>query len=112
MAYGQYKALEIANNPKYDGYQRGRASLIYKFFDKISTGSGMKSMSDWRLANELHKTIIRKFKSWGVYPSFKHNVWGADLADIELIVKYSKGIRYFLCAMDLLSNEINHGLFL
>ena len=45
----------------------------------------MKSMSNWRLTNELHKPIIKKFKSWGVYSSFNHNIWGADLADIELI---------------------------
>ena len=29
------KALTIASNPKYDGYQRGLASMVYKFFDKV-----------------------------------------------------------------------------
>ena len=57
MAYGKYKdlekrtqsdkvlkdkAFEIANNPKYDGYQRGLASIVYKFFDKKSKGTGIK----------------------------------------------------------------------
>ena len=37
------KAFEIANNPKYDGYQRGLASMVYKFFDKKSKGSGIKN---------------------------------------------------------------------
>ena len=29
----RYKAYDIANNPQYDGYQRGLASMVYKFFD-------------------------------------------------------------------------------
>ena len=37
------KAFEIVNNPKYDGYQRGLASMVYKFFDKKSKGSGIKN---------------------------------------------------------------------
>ena len=56
MAYGKYKdlerkaqsdkvlkdkAFENANNPKYDGYRRGLASMVYKFFDKKSKGSGI-----------------------------------------------------------------------
>ena len=57
------KAFNIAKNPKYDGYQRGLASMVYKFFDKKSAGSGvnMKAMSDEQLAEELHKPIIKKF---------------------------------------------------
>ena len=35
------KAFEIASNPKYDGYQRGLVSMVYKFFDKTSAGSGV-----------------------------------------------------------------------
>ena len=35
------KAFNIAKNPKYDGYQRGLASMVYKFFDKKTTGSGV-----------------------------------------------------------------------
>ena len=76
MAYGKYKdltkriqsdkalrntAFKIASNPKYDVYQRGLASMVYKFFDKKSSGSGIKSMPNHKLANELHKPIIRKF---------------------------------------------------
>ena len=37
------KAFEIANNPKYAGYQRGLASMVYKFFDKKSKGTGIKN---------------------------------------------------------------------
>ena len=55
------KAFKIASDPKYDGYQRGLASMVYKFFDKKSTGSGIVNEPNYQLANELHKTIIRKF---------------------------------------------------
>ena len=39
----KYKAFAIANNPKYDGYQRRLASMVYKFFDKKSKGTGIKN---------------------------------------------------------------------
>ena len=83
------KAFKIANNPKYDGYQRGLASMVYKFFDKKSKGSGIKNdiKENQQLANELHKLIIRKFKKGKVYYSFKDNIWGVDLADMQLISK-------------------------
>ena len=64
------KAFNIAKNPKYNGYQRGLVSMIYKFFDKKTKGSGvtlanrsaMKSIpQNEQLADELHKRIIRKF---------------------------------------------------
>ena len=96
-----YKAFEIANNPKYDGFQRGLASMVYKFFDKKSKGPGIKSMSNQQLANELHKPIIWKLKKRKMYSSFKDNNWGVDPADMRLISKYNKGTRYFLCAIDL-----------
>ena len=47
--------------------------MVYKFFDKKSTGSGIKFMSNEQLADELHKPIIRKFKRRKVYSSFKEN---------------------------------------
>ena len=74
------KAFEIASNLKYDRYQRGLASMVFKFFDKKSSGSGI--MSNQQLANELHKPTIRKFKRRRVYSSFKGNIWSADLADM------------------------------
>ena len=55
------KAFEIAIDPKYDEYQRGLASMVYKFFDKKSKGSGIINESNYQLANELHKPIIKKF---------------------------------------------------
>ena len=95
------KAYDIASNPKYDGYQRGLASMVYKFFDKKSTGSGISSSSI--LADELHKPIIRKFNKRKVYSQFKVNVWGVDLADMQSLSRKNKGIKYLLCAIDLYS---------
>ena len=97
------KAFAIANNVKYDGYQRGLASMIYKFFDRKSKGAGIKSMSNQQLANELHKPIIRQFKKRKVCSSFKDNISGVDLVDMQLISKYNKEIKYLLCAINLLS---------
>ena len=58
------KAFNIAKNRKYEGYQRGLASMVYKYFDKKSSGSGIKNenTTDKQLAEELYKSIIRKFK--------------------------------------------------
>ena len=75
------KAYDIASNPEYDGYQRGLASMVYKFFDKKTMGSGVNNES-LKLADELHKPIIRKFNKRKVYSSFKDNIWGVDLADM------------------------------
>ena len=46
---------------KYGNYQRGLASMVYKFFDKKSSGSGIVNEPNYELANKLHKQIIRKF---------------------------------------------------
>ena len=66
------KAFNIAKNPKYDGYQRGLASMVYKFFSKKSAGSGVNTPLEFndQLAKELHKPIIRKFKKRKVYSGF------------------------------------------
>ena len=89
------KAFDIAKDPKYDGYQRGSASLVYNFFDSNISGSGAKLIPEnGQLANELHKLIIRKFEKRKVYSTFKDNIWGVDLADMQLLSKYNKGIRF------------------
>ena len=80
------KAFNIARNPKYDGYQRGLTSMVYKFFDKKSTCSGVNTnVNNEELAEELRKPIIQKLKKWTSYSGFKDNIWGADLAHIQLI---------------------------
>ena len=103
------KAFNIAKNPKYDGYQRGLASMVYRFFDKKSKGSGVstlvnKSLSqNQKLVEELRKPIIRKFKRRKVHAAFKDNIWDADLADMQLISKCNKGVRFLLCIIDIFS---------
>ena len=100
------KAFKIASDPKYDGYQRGLASMVYKFFDKKSSGSGVATEPNYQLANELHRQIIRKFKRRKVYSSFRDNIWGVDLTDMQSLSKYNRGIRYLLCAIDLYSTYL------
>ena len=97
------KAFKTASDPKYDGYQRGLASMVYKFFDKTSSGSVITNEPNYQLAEELHKPIIRKFKKRKVYSSFRDNIWGVDLADMQSLSRYNKGIKYLLCAIDLFS---------
>ena len=55
------KAYKTASDPRYDSYQRGLASLVYKFFNKKSKGSGITNEPNYQLTNELHKPIVRKF---------------------------------------------------
>ena len=76
------KAFKIESDPKYDGYRRGLASMVYKFFDEKSSGSGVTTEPNYQLANGLHRQIIRKFKRRKVYSSFRDNIWGVDLADM------------------------------
>ena len=107
MAYGDFKdlakittadkvlrdkAFNFEKNPKYDGCQRGLASMIYNFFDKKSSGIGIdnnnnnnnnnNNKENIQLADEFHKPIIRKFEKIKVYSSFKDNICSADLADM------------------------------
>ena len=90
--------------------------MVYEFFDskvaspdKKSKGSGAKHVNtklipqNEQLADELHKPIIRKFKKRKVYSAFKDNICGADLADLQLLSKCNKGIRFLLCVIDIFS---------
>ena len=89
MAYGDFKdlarrtasdkvlrdkAFNIAKNPNYDGYQRGLASMVYKFFDKKSKGSDVANneiKQNLQLAEELHKPIIKNLKKEQFIPDLK-----------------------------------------
>ena len=99
------KAFNIAKNPKYDGYQRGLAFMVYKFFDKKSIGTAVDIPLEFneQLAKELHKRFIRKFKKRKVYSRFRDNIYGADLADMQLISKFNKRFRSLLCVIDIFS---------
>ena len=56
-----------------------------------------------QLAEESHKPIIKNFKKRTVYSGFKDNIWGADLADMQLISKFNKGFRFLLFVIDIFS---------
>ena len=96
MAYGDFKGLakwtasdkmlrdkafNIAKNPKYDRYKKGLVSMINKFFDKNSKGSGVvnnnnnnNNRQNIQLAKGLHKPTIRNFRKRTVYSGFKDNI--------------------------------------
>ena len=99
------KVFNIAKSPKFDGYQRGLASVVYKFFDTRNSGEAIKNkiMSNKDLAEELHKPIIRKFEKRKAYSPFIDNIWGADLADMQLISKFNEGFRFLLWVTDIYS---------
>ena len=104
---------EIASNPKYDGYQRGLASMVYKFFyskvaplnKKIMSGIGnaehtakpssLEHTENKILAEELHKPVIKKFNKRKVYSQFRDNIWGVDLADMQSLSKKIKVLNIF-----------------
>ena len=67
------KTFNIAKNPK-DGYL---ALMVYNFFDKKTAGGAVKSriMQNKKLAEELHKPIIRKFEKRKVHSYFIDNIW-------------------------------------
>ena len=77
--------------------------MVYKFSDKKFIGSGIANEPNYQLADELHKSIIRKFKRRKVYSSFRDNIWGIGLADIQSLSKFNEGNKYLLCAIDLFS---------
>ena len=83
--------------------------MAYKFFDSKVEGSGAKHVNtklapqNQQLAEKLHKSIIKKYEKRNVHAAFKDNIWGADLADMQLLSRYNKGIRFLLCAIDIFS---------
>ena len=120
MAYGDFKdlaritvsyktlrdkAFNIAKNTKRDGYQRGLASMVYKFFDKKTSGSGTENKNNLNkeLAQEWHKAIIRKLKKRKVESRVIDNIWSTDLNDMQLMSKFNKGSRFVLRITDIQS---------
>ena len=115
-------AYDVASNPKYDGYQKGLASMVYEFFDSKVAPLDKNTMSakgnanhtakhsslertenNKILAEELYKSVIKKINKRNVYLQFKDNIWGVDLADMQSLSRKNKGIKYLLCAIDLYS---------
>ena len=63
------------------------------FLVKKSTDGAI--IQNQQIAEELHKPLFKRFENCKVNSSFKDNFWGADLADMQLISKFSKWIRFF-----------------
>ena len=79
--------------------------MVYKFFNKKTSGSGIKNenISNKELAEELHKPIIRKFNKRKLHSPFINNIWGEDVADMQLISNFNKGFTFLLCVVDIYS---------
>ena len=81
--------------------------MVYKLFHRKSVGRGVNThanksaFNNEKLTEELHKAIIRKLKKRIVYSECKDNIWGTDLADIQLISKFNEGFRFLLCVIDI-----------
>ena len=125
MAYNKYKyldkrtqsdknlkdnALKIAVNPRYNEYERGLASMVYKFFfDKKSKGAGLKKHKQLKVMsfiNQLLKTLKKGKCILPIKKILPINIWGVDLADMQLINKHKKWIKYLLCAINLYSKYV------
>ena len=125
MAYGDFKDLpkgtaadqglhdksfKFAKNLKYDDYQQGLASMVYRFLIETPlciankfASYGVKNMLNQELTEKLHKSIIRKIEKQKVQSSFVNNNWSADLGDMQLISKFNKETRIIFCVIELYS---------
>ena len=75
---------------------------LYKMSNIINKFS-LAGAQNQQLAEELHKPVIRKFEKRKVHSAFKDNIWDADLADMQLLNRHNKGIRFLLCVIDIYS---------
>ena len=73
------------------------------FFDK-KKGSGI-SVNE-QLAEELHKSVIKKLKRRKVYARFKDNIWAADSAEMESLSSKNKNVKYLLCVIDVFTKYV------
>ena len=108
------RAFNIAENPKYDGCQKGLPSMVYKCFDKKPSGGTVKNenISNKELAEELQKPIIRNFEKRPIIRNFEKRtvqtpfidkIWGANLADMQLISKSYKELTFLSSVIDICS---------
>ena len=99
-----YGILETKNHALEQGNEcKMTKREIYKKFTILSKKELNTNEPNYQLANELHKSVIRRLKKRKVYSSFRENICGVDLAVMQSLSKYNKGIKYFICAVDLFS---------
>ena len=78
--------------------------MVYNFFDQKSKRSGITTNElNYQLGNELNKPVIKKSKKRKVYSSFRDNIWGVYLADMQSLSRFNKEFKYLLCVIDLFS---------
>ena len=79
--------------------------MVYTCFDKKSYSANVsvksKTLLNQHIAEQLHKPIIRKTETRKLYSSFKDNIWGTDLGDMQLICKFNKRLQFLLCVIDI-----------
>ena len=88
------KLLQIVNMV---GYQSALARMVFKVFGKKV---GWRVSVNEKLAEELHKPIIKKTKRRKVYAIFKDNIWAADLTEMGLLSSSNKNVKYLLWVID------------
>ena len=69
----------------------------------VATLANKSAFNNEQLAEEFYKPITKKFLKRPVYSAFKDNIWGADLADMQLISKVNERFRFLCCVIDVLS---------
>ena len=79
-------AFNFAADPKYDGYQRGLASMVYNFFDKNASGSGIKNenIPNKELTKELQKLVT------DIYSKYAWVVPIKDKKELQLLMLFKK----------------------
>ena len=78
--------------------------MVYKVFDEKTCGTVKNEVIyNKKLAKKLHKPIFRKFAKRKAHSPFSDNIWGADLAYMQLINKLNKEPRSLLCGIDIYS---------
>ena len=90
------KAYKIAKNHRYTGYQRALAVMVYKCFDKKIGSDG--SVNEQQ-AEELHKSVTKKFKRAKVNVGFKDDIWASNLTEMKSLSLKNKNVIYFLCVI-------------
>ena len=115
MAYGNFKdlptrtasdnvfldkAFRIAIDSKYDRYYSESASTLYKLLDNNGERTGKESIG---IKYWLMNHAILSLESCKFYSSDRDNIWGADLADMQLISKYNIWVRFLLFAVNVSS---------
>ena len=102
ILFQKSKIWWVSNSFYFDGLQ----IFNKKPSSANNSGGGIENENMWNQeqAEEFHKSIIRKFEKRKAHSSFIDKIWGADLADIKLMSKFNKAIRFVLCVMISLVN--------